>query len=116
MKYCLQCGSANENEASSCAECDFIGFSKPSASFSASEMTDRIAALEAQLAEAREVIKSGQVLVLKMFEVYDEPQYRAAFSLLRDHQGKYSGKTWTKEQDDFTYRAAEFLKKLEASA
>ena len=71
---------------------------------------DYIAALEARLKEAEAVIKSGQVLVLKMWEVYDEPQYQVAFSLLLDHQGKYSGKTWSKEQDDFSSRAAEFLK------
>ncbi len=70
----------------------------------------KIAALTARLQEAEAVIKSGQVLVLKMYEVYDDSQYRAAFSLLHDHQGKYSGKTWTKEQDDFTARAAAWLK------
>ena len=68
-----------------------------------------IAALEARLAEAEQVIKAGQVLVLRMFEVYDDLQYQTAFHLLADHQGRYSGKTWTKEQDDFTDRAAAFL-------
>jgi hypothetical protein len=73
------------------------------------EIIDYIAALEARLQEATEVIKSGQILVLKMFEVYDDPQYQAAFSLLYDHQGKYSGKKWTEEQNKFTELSSSFL-------
>lgn len=73
----------------------------------------RIAQLEAQLAEAVEVIKCGESLVLKMHEVYDDLQYQTAFQLLADHQGNYTGKQWTNEQDEFSVRAAEFLKKLE---
>jgi len=74
------------------------------------EQARKITALEARLKEAEAVINSRQTLVLKMYEVYDDPQYLAAFSLLHDHQGEYTGAKWTTEQDDFTARAAEFLK------
>lgn len=70
----------------------------------------RIAALEARLKEAEEVIKAGQVLVLKMHKVYNDSQYKAAFSLLYEHQGAYSGERWTNEQEDFEIRAAAWLK------
>lgn len=69
----------------------------------------RIASLESRLREAEAVIKSGQTLVLKMYEVYDDPQYLAAFTLLHNHQGEYTGAKWTKEQDDFEASAAAFL-------
>lgn len=71
------------------------------------------ATLTALLKEAGEALDTGQAFVLKMFEVYDDPQYLAAFSLLADHQGAYSGKTWTKEQNEFTARAAEIRKKIQ---
>lgn len=66
------------------------------------KMELRIAELEAQLAEAVEVIKCGESLVARMKEVYNDLQYQTAFHLLADHQGEYTGKQWTNEQNTFT--------------
>ncbi len=69
-----------------------------------------LSALRAEVEALEAAVKAGQVLVLRMYEVYEDPQYRAAFSLLHDHQGKYTGKQWTKEQDVFEALAAAALK------
>ena len=57
------------------------------------------------------IVDAAEKLILRMYEVYDDPQYRAAFSLLADFQGKYSGKTWTKEQDELYRLLQEYRRK-----